>query len=39
MRRELDGVGLWLDNAPLTVAETVDYILQSLRKEDASIWV
>jgi predicted kinase len=27
MRAELSGVGLWVDNADLTIAETVDYIL------------
>ena len=27
MRRELNGVGLWLDNSTLTIEETVDYIL------------
>ena len=35
MRRELNGVGLWLDNSTFTIEETVDYILN--HQEEARI--
>jgi hypothetical protein len=33
--KELQGIGLWVDNSGLTVAETVDYILE--RREVALV--
>lgn len=35
IRRELEGMGLWVDNSHLTVSETVDYVLA--HSEDALV--